>query len=142
MAFAPLSSPNSLIAPSESFAHFTNREKEQDALARVFRISEPFALPLLHFYGIGGAGKTWLLRRLVENARIQSIPAAYVNLEELPNNLTGGVNALMMIRNQLTEFELPGFDLALAWYLTKTGFGKEKPTKRGAKPSGLGHVDV
>jgi hypothetical protein len=45
---------------------FTNREKELDVLRRVLDLAEGHALPVVIFWGVGGNGKPWLLRKLRE----------------------------------------------------------------------------
>ena len=47
---------------STEIAHFTDREDKQEVFRRLLNaVEEP---PVLMFYGLGGAGKSWLLKKL------------------------------------------------------------------------------
>ena len=63
--------------PSEKFARFTDRDDHR----RLFRfhLTSPTEPPALMFYGIGGAGKTWLLKKLR-----QEVPAGVPTASSAP----------------------------------------------------------
>src|ERR1039458_5047169 len=48
--------------PSNEIARFTDREDQRGLFQ--FYLNSPTEPPVLMFYGIGGAGKTWLLKKL------------------------------------------------------------------------------
>ena len=51
--------------PSRELKHFTDRDDEQAFFARLLDFAAGSTLPVLMFFGVGGTGKTWLLRRLL-----------------------------------------------------------------------------
>jgi putative protein kinase ArgK-like GTPase of G3E family len=51
-------------SPSQEPRHFTNREQERQVLSRLLALASGQPLPVVTFYGVGGTGKSWLLRRL------------------------------------------------------------------------------
>ncbi len=64
--------------PGQELKHFTDREDELATFQRLLALEEPAHLPALMFFGVGGTGKSWLLKRL-RNALDEklSIPRAY-----------------------------------------------------------------
>jgi predicted AAA+ superfamily ATPase len=99
--------------PSQEIARFTNRD---DHRARVrFHLTSPTEPPVLVFYGIGGAGKTWLLKKL----RLEipaDIPTAYLDFDPQFGGarfLHDPAAALYDIRTQFGA-DTPRFDLAFA----------------------------
>jgi hypothetical protein len=59
--------PRSLASgpsPTQELRHFTNREQERQVLSRLLSLPSGNPLPVVMFYGVGGTGKSWLLRRL------------------------------------------------------------------------------
>jgi ABC-type multidrug transport system ATPase subunit len=64
--------------PSDELARFTDREDQQSVFRRhLFSVQEP---PVLMFYGLGGAGKTWLLKTLRTQVPVD-IPSAYLDFD-------------------------------------------------------------
>jgi hypothetical protein len=120
----PTSSPS--LTPSESLANFTNRVSEQEAFRRLLATPKDSPLPILHFYGVGGVGKTWTLKKLKELAQREALPTALVDLEQLPM-IDRAVQALVRFREQLSLFHMPTFDLGMAWYLKKIGNSNGDP---------------
>ena len=58
--------PRSLTSgsvPSQELRHFTNREQERHVLSRLLALPSGQPVPVVMFYGVGGTGKSWLLRR-------------------------------------------------------------------------------
>jgi hypothetical protein len=115
------------LTPSESLANFTNRVIEQEAFRRLLNTPKDTLIPILHFYGVGGVGKSWTLKKLKELAQGEFIPTAPVDLEALPSSSDRLVETLMRFCEQLRQFDVPSFDLALAWYLKKIGHSKGNP---------------
>lgn len=105
---------------SDEMARFTDREDQQALFQHhLFFAQEP---PLLMFYGVGGAGKTWLLKRL-RNQVPSSIPSAYLDFDVAAGGKRFGLDpatALQSIRQQLAA-PAPRFDLALATLRHKQG---------------------
>src|ERR1035437_8394194 len=107
---------------SDEIARFTDREDQRGLFQ--FYLNSPTEPPVLMFYGIGGAGQTWLLEQLqldtqAGSQRFTLDPAA----------------ALYEIRQQIGR-DAPRFDLAFAMLLHKQGLAKE-PGFRGQGALGL-----
>ena len=75
--FRPLGQKNT--TPSEELSYFTNRVDELTAFNRILNIPESQPIPVLMFYGVGGAGKSWLLKRLRQQT--EDIPTVYQDLD-------------------------------------------------------------
>jgi len=54
--------------PSKAIELFTNREGAIEAFERHINAPEGSILPVLHFYGVGGSGKSWLFEKLKQTA--------------------------------------------------------------------------
>ena len=113
--------------PSHELSHFTNRVDELAAYQRVLEIPHGQPIPLLMFYGVGGAGKSWLLKRFRQQTL--STPTVYIDLDP---SLGGGSwsnspsRTLAEIRRQLGDrVACPRFDLAYAWLRYKEGNSDE-----------------
>ncbi len=128
---------NASLTPSESLANFTNRVNEQEAFRRLLNTPKDTPVPILHFYGVGGVGKSWTLKKLKELAQGESLPTALVDLEALPSIIDRPVQSLIRFREQLSQFDMPSFDLALAWYLKKIGHSKGDPKWKLGGPADL-----
>jgi hypothetical protein len=133
---AHMSDPFKLHTPINQIRNFTNREKEQDTFRRILNTPKDMKLPLLHFWGVGGTGKTWLLKKLRENIH-GKLPTAWLDLEELTNVSNPVASALAVLRLELAEFPMPRFDMALGWYLFKIRFSEKKPVYFGSHIGGL-----
>jgi tetratricopeptide (TPR) repeat protein len=130
----PLNAPN---PPSQELRHFTNREKERDVLRRVLAITPSKPLPVVMFYGVGGTGKSWLLRKLREEMP-RFIPSALLDLEPRSGGTpyhTDSSRSLAYLRGQFKEIECPRFDLAYVWLRHKEGVTDE-PILKGGGPAG------
>jgi tetratricopeptide (TPR) repeat protein len=121
--------------PSDEIARFTDREDQRDLFHRY--LNSPTEPPVLMFYGVGGAGKTWLLKKLRQEMPA-GVPAAYLDFDPQ----TGGQRfvmdpaaALYEIRQQLGR-DAPRFDLAFAMLRHKQG-AAEEPGLRGIGVLGL-----
>jgi tetratricopeptide (TPR) repeat protein len=89
------------------------------------------------FWGVGGNGKSWLLRKFRE-ALPSGLPSALLDLDPL----TGGTpyhadsaRALAELRRQLAPVNFPRFDLAYAWLRYKEGV-RDEPLLRGSGVAG------
>jgi tetratricopeptide (TPR) repeat protein len=108
-------------------AHFTDREDQQEVFrCHLFSKEEP---PVLVFYGVGGAGKTWLLKKLRDH-----VPAdtSYALLDF--DREKGGMRfvfdpaaGLYSIREQL-GMPAPRFDLAYSVLRLKQGESEKGST--------------
>jgi tetratricopeptide (TPR) repeat protein len=110
--------------PSEGIARFTDREDQQAAFYRLLSaVEDP---PVLVFYGVGGAGKTSLLKRL--RAQVpDGIPLAYLDFDVAANGQRFAADpslALHSIQQQLAK-DTPRFNLALAMLRHKQGITEE-----------------
>ena len=121
--------------PSNEIARFTDREDQQ----RVFRryLHSPTEPPVLMFYGVGGAGKTWLLKKLKQETRAD-VPTAYLDFDAQAGGQRFTLDpaaALYEIRQQIGR-DAPRFDLAFAMLRHKQG-AAEEPGMRGHGAMGL-----
>jgi hypothetical protein len=124
--------------PSLELRHFTNREKEQDVLRRVLDIKPGTPLPVVMFYGIGGTGKSWLLRKLRDQVPCLT-PTALLDFEPRSGGTpfhTDSSRSLAYLRAQFHKTECPQFDLAYAWLRHKEGI-KDEPMLKGSGPAGF-----
>jgi len=132
MSFAPLSGP--VATASKAFRHFTNRLAEQAAFRRLAEAPAGAILPVLSFYGVGGAGKSWLLQKLAESvaASANPIPVARITFEPTAGTAsyaTDFARGLSALRQQMGDVFCPRFDLAYAWLRQKEGGGEEPALK-------------
>ena len=110
--------------PSLEISRFTDRESQQSVFGRhLHSVQEP---PVLVFYGVGGAGKTWLLKKL--RGQIPSgFPSAYLDFDVAAGGkrfVSDPATALQSIQQQLSV-PTPRFDLALAMLRHKQGYATE-----------------
>src|SRR5450432_2404219 len=96
--------------PSEEIAHFTDREGQQELFRR--SLYSPLETPVLVFYGVGGAGKSWLLTKLLGQvpADIQKAILDFDRAKGGRRFVFDPPAALYEIRQQL-EKPTPRFDL-------------------------------
>jgi hypothetical protein len=121
--------------PSDEIARFTDRDDQRNVFHRHLNFAtEP---PVLMFYGIGGAGKTWLLKKL----RLEmpgDVPAAYLDFDAQAGGRRFALDpaaGLCEIRQQIDR-DAPRFDLAFAMLRHKQG-AAEEPGLRGHGALGL-----
>jgi len=133
--------PRSLAAgssPSQELRHFTNREQERHVLSRLLALPSGQPLPVVMFYGVGGTGKSWLLRRLRTEAPPE-IPAALLDFDPQSGGApyhTDHSRALAELRRQLASVECPRFDLAYSWLRFHEGV-KEEPLLKDKGLAGI-----
>jgi tetratricopeptide (TPR) repeat protein len=115
--------------PSDEIARFTDRDGQRNVFHRYLNF--PTEPPVLMFYGVGGAGKTWLLKKL----RLEmpaDVPAAYLDLDAQAGGQKFALDpaaGLCEIRQQIGR-DAPRFDLAFAMLRHKQG-AAEEPGLRG-----------
>ncbi|MGA2596621.1 MAG: hypothetical protein ABSH09_06460 [Bryobacteraceae bacterium] len=109
---------------SNELALFTDRDDHREIFRRHLNAAtEP---PVLMFYGVGGTGKTWLLKKLREEVPI-GLPTAPIDFEvrfEGQRFSLDFAQALYAIRQQLGQ-PTPRFDLAYAMRLFNQGVSSE-----------------
>ncbi|MBN9118887.1 MAG: hypothetical protein J0I06_06970 [Planctomycetes bacterium] len=132
--------PKSLAAPSpvQPLHNFTNRVSELAALNAAVTLPRGTTLPVLMFYGVGGIGKSWLLRKLkAELAEHRPfLPTALLDFDPRSGGTvyhTDSSKALAHIRQQFKDVLCPRFDLAYAWLRYKEGT-TEEPLLKGSGP--------
>jgi hypothetical protein len=67
-------------SPSQELRHFTNRDHERCVLGRLLALPPGQPLPVVMFYGVGGTGKSWLLRCLRADWSSE-LPSALLDLD-------------------------------------------------------------
>lgn len=123
--------------PSQELRHFTNREQEQDVLRRLLALPSGQPLPAVVFYGVGGTGKSWLLRRLRLDLPPE-IPSALLDFDPLRGTSyhNDSSRALAELRRQLASVECPRFDLAYSWLRFHEGV-KDEPLLKDKGLAGI-----
>jgi tetratricopeptide (TPR) repeat protein len=114
-------------SPTEELRYFTNREQERHVLSRLLALPSGQPLPVVMFYGVGGTGKSWLLRRLRADLPLV-IPSALLDFDPLSGGApyhTDYSRALAELRRQLAVVECPRFDLAYSWLRFHEGVNEE-----------------
>jgi tetratricopeptide (TPR) repeat protein len=121
--------------PSNEIARFTNRDDERKLFHHwVASATEP---PVLMFYGIGGVGKSWLLKKLREETP-RDLPSAFLDFDVQAGGqrfVLDPAAGLYEIRQQLDR-PTPRFDLAFAMLRYKQG-AAEEPGQKGQSTLGL-----
>ncbi len=119
-------------APSQELRHFTNRTNELKVFHTAMDLPAGTPLPVLMFYGVGGTGKSWLLKKL--RAEVAgAVPSALLDFEPLSGGTayhTDSARSLAELRRQFDGVVCPRFDLAYAW-LGHKGGGGDEPLLRG-----------
>jgi tetratricopeptide (TPR) repeat protein len=120
--------------PAQELRHFTDREPQRDTLRRLLTRRE-LPLPVVMFYGVGGAGKSWLLRQLRNELADDhpSLPTALLDLEPRSGGTAfhaDSSRALAAIRQQFKTVTCPRFDLAYAWLRHREG-NSDEPMLKG-----------
>jgi tetratricopeptide (TPR) repeat protein len=124
--------------PSQELRHFTNREEERQVLSRLLALPSGQPLPVVMFYGVGGTGKSWLLRRLRADLPSE-IPSALLDFDPQSGGAsyhTDYSRALAELRRQLASVVCPRFDLAYSWLRFHEGV-KEEPLLKDKGLAGI-----
>ena len=122
----------------QELRNFTGRDDEVAIFQRLLDVNEPAHLPALMFFGVGGSGKSWLLKRL-RNTLIEqsSIPSAYVDCDRQsggPSYVSDFSNLLAEIWRQL-DVECPHFEAAYSWMRCKQGAADRPLVRHSGKVS-------
>ena len=124
--------------PGQELKHFTDRENELATFQRLLALEEPAHLPALIFFGVGGTGKSWLLKRLRKALAEQlSIPWAYIDFDRQsggPSYVSDFSNLLAEVWRQL-DVECPRFEAAYSWMRFKQGAADRPLTRQSGKVS-------
>ncbi len=118
--------PDDLTEDLLAIRNFTDREEAIAAFNRHLNAAEGAALPVLHFYGVGGIGKSLLLRKLRDELP-PGLPHARVDFEFA--GMRDELRALTLLRVNLgQEFDLAfyEFDLVRTVLAAKEGAGEEE----------------
>ncbi len=117
----PSIEPRGSSRPSIQLKNFTDREPQREILARLLSLQPGQPLPVLHFYGVGGIGKSWLLelwRRSINDPAwlkltlYPHIPVGFINLEKAGLDEAANLNR---VRTEFAAVPCPRFDTAYAW---------------------------
>src|SRR5574341_710570 len=102
--------------------YFTNREDAIAAFKRATSLPPDQRLRALVFYGVGGVGKSALLRKLHESLG-DAVPSALVDLQGVGDKTRASREVLLKLRTDLGGFHLdfPRFDLCLAVLRAREG---------------------
>jgi hypothetical protein len=125
-------------SPSQELRHFTNREQERRVLSRLLAMPSGQPLPVVMFYGVGGTGKSWLLRRLRADVPPET-PTALLDVDPKCGGApyhTDHSRALAEVRRQLAAVECPRFDLAYSWLRFHEGV-KDEPLLKDKGLAGI-----
>jgi len=120
--------------PSEELRHFTGREDVQAVFQRLLNLDAPTPLPVLMYYGVGGMGKSWLLKRLRSGLKEGSgLPSALIDFDSALNGSSfhRDIGALLAEIWRQFDVECPRFELAYSMMRFKQGAG-DKPLLRGS----------
>ncbi len=111
-----------------AITHFTNREEAIKAFEKYLSSPDGEVLPILSFYGVGGAGKSALVRKLVALMRdsYESLPFVRINFDN--SRSRDAVSALTSVRVQLEQdynVTFPHFDAHRAVLTAREGGPEE-----------------
>lgn len=113
-------------SPGSELKNFTNREGERAIFDRLLAVPAGARLPLVMFYGVGGVGKSWLIRKARLEWLPETLPSARLDYDPSvgARYQHDSAAALAEIRRQL-KVACPRFDLAYAMMRHKQGAGDE-----------------
>jgi tetratricopeptide (TPR) repeat protein len=127
--------------PSNDFSHFVGRETERNIFLRYLGlpIGAVPRLPVLMFLGIGGAGKTWLLKYLQSqiSGPFSTVPCVRIDFtrEGASNLFRDDPSAVLSVVRMIAKNDpCPRFDIAYAYLRVLRGVAdKSKLVKKGRK---------
>ncbi|NQS88591.1 tetratricopeptide repeat protein [Patescibacteria group bacterium] len=108
-------------AQIQAVRKFTNRDQAKNAYREVLTdyLERHFNLKVLSFYGVGGIGKTKLLKHLKsQTEKFNDVILASIDLES--SHYTSQMDFLLDLRRQL-QLKSPLFDYAIARFFTISG---------------------
>ena len=116
---------NQTAVPSQELRHFTNRMNELQVFRNAVDLPAGTPLPVLMFYGVGGIGKSWLLRRLRQELA-GTLPSALLDFEPSTGGTPYHADSAAPWPScgaDSTGVVCPRFDLAYSWLRHKEGSG-------------------
>jgi tetratricopeptide (TPR) repeat protein len=127
--------------PSSDLSHFIGREPERRIFSRylALEVGAVPRLPVLMFFGIGGTGKTWLLKKLQKeiSGPFSTVPCVRVDFtkEGASNLLREDLSAVLSVVRMIAKNDpCPRFDIAYAYLRVLRGVAdKSKLVKKGKK---------
>jgi tetratricopeptide (TPR) repeat protein len=127
--------------PSLLHTRFTNRIEHRNLVdAYLNVVMSPF--PALMFYGIGGIGKSWLLRHLHSSVKAKRIPTVFIDFtQEAGSNIyrSDPLSILATLRTITTE-PCPQFDIAFTLALVRRNRLDEGALRDKIRTGSLGTV--
>ena len=118
--------------PSKELKQFTNRHSESAVFRRALE-KPALPLPVLIFYGVGGSGKSWLLKRLALEVPPE-VPQARLDFANEKYHHDSAA-ALAAVRRGFDAVDCYRFDNAFGWLRAKQGVADD-PAVRGAGAAG------
>ena len=114
--------PEDLTHRSRAIDHFTDREKPIEAFKRHISAPEGTILPILHFWGVGGAGKSLLLEKLTRTEFDPPLPWALVDFHhEGQRQMVPALVQLKCALERNHHLSFPEFDLIWAVLVEQQG---------------------
>ncbi len=110
-------------AAQTALQRFTDREQSLAAFLRLAEAAEP-PLKVLHFYGMGGAGKSSLLDRLAASCAERGLPCARFDLSRASGPANAWRETLVGLRCEFADrhrIAFPRFDLCLGVFSAREG---------------------
>ncbi|MBS1835455.1 MAG: hypothetical protein JST65_22245 [Acidobacteria bacterium] len=128
--------------PSLLQERFTDRQEPLQIFHRYLEaVQGPF--PALMFYGMGGIGKSWLLRKLrLELTGVHAMPSVLIDYTKEQDSNPFLADSLLFLAEvrRLTEWPCPQFDLAFAFTLVKRYRMDEASLEHSVKNAGAGMI--
>ena len=119
-------------SPGQELKNFTDRDNELADFRSLLLLDEPTLLPAVMFFGVGGTGKSWLLKRfrswLVEQS---TLPSAYIDFDRRAGgpSFINDFSAILVEMWRQLDVECPRFEMAYAWMRFKQG-ANDRPLVR------------
>ncbi|HEX3987837.1 MAG TPA: hypothetical protein VHZ30_00315, partial [Verrucomicrobiae bacterium] len=109
--------------PSDNFARFTNRVDELARFQQALETPLEAPLPMLFFYGVAGAGKSWLKRRMIESLdQSKAVPRASIDFDSQQGNpFKDDLRATLHEIVRHLDIVCPRFEMAFYVFNVKMG---------------------
>ena len=127
-------------SPGQELKNFTGRDDELARFERLLALEEPTQIPVLMFYGVGGTGKSWLLKASAKGSQ-------EVRLSPRPTSTSTGDQGARPTRatsptcSQKSggelDVECPRFETAYGWMRFKQGAGERPLVRHSGKISSV-----
>ncbi len=124
--------------PGQELKYFTDREDVRGVFEGLLDRPAGSSLPVLMYYGVGGMGKTWLLRKLRADLLERSpMPSALIDFEPEAGGASYHRDGGALLAKIWREFdvECPRFELAYSMMRFKQGAGDKPLLKHSGKAS-------